>query len=347
MKAVEATEFYSLSAKFPVVDVRTPAEFEKGHIPGAVNIPLFSNDDRVIIGTLYKQEGKHVAMLKGLELVGPKFAEFIKSAEKIAKDRTLLVHCWRGGMRSGGMAWLFEWYGFKVFTLQKGYKAFRHMVLDTIAQPRKLNILAGRTGSGKTLILQELGKAGQTIIDLEGIAHHKGSAFGSLGEAPQPTQEMFENLLATELFRIPQEKTIWVEDESHNIGKRNIPNPFFDQMRAAQVCYVDMPVEERVRYLVGGYGNYSKEELCASIEKITKRLGPQHTKAAIEAIQQGDLKKACEISLVYYDKSYDHGVAKRLPANVHKLPFMELNPSEIAKGIIATFVPLTHNETTG
>src|SRR6185312_7769477 len=270
MKAISAQEFFSLSAQHPVIDVRTPAEFEHGHIPGAVNIPLFTNEERVIIGTLYKQAGKKPAMLKGIELVSPKFTDFIRQAETVSNTGTLLVHCWRGGMRSAGMAWLFEWYGFKVHTLKDGYKAFRRMVLDTFTQPRQLKIVAGRTGSGKTLILKELEKQGQTIIDLEELTHHKGSAFGSLGELPQPTQEMFENELAVQLLNIPKEKTIWVEDESQSVGRRLIPNAFFQQMRAAQVHYVDLPVEERVNYLVQAYGTYSKEELMASIEKIKK-----------------------------------------------------------------------------
>jgi tRNA 2-selenouridine synthase len=336
MQSLSAPEFFKLSAQHPVIDVRTPAEFEHGHIPGAVNIPLFSNDERAIIGTIYKQEGKKPAMMKGMELVSPKFTEFIKQAETISNTGTLLVHCWRGGMRSGGMAWLFEWYGFKVYTLQKGYKAFRRMALETFTQPRKLKILAGRTGSGKTLILHELAKQGQTILDLEELTHHKGSAFGSLGEAPQPTQEMFENELAVELMKIPTDKTIWVEDESQNVGKRLVPMAFFQQMRATQVHYVDIPLEKRVEYLVKTYGTYSKEELIGSIEKIKKRVGFQNAKAAIEAIQQGDLKTACEISLVYYDKSYDHGIGKRVPSTIHKKRFTELNPNEIAKEIIAS-----------
>src|ERR1700722_20218290 len=218
MKSVLVQEFLELSKQHPVIDVRTPADCEHGHIPGAVNIPLFSNEERAIIGTIYKQEGKKPAMLKGMELVSPRFSEFVRTAETISNTGTLLVHCWRGGMRSGGMAWLFEWYGFKVYTLQSGYKAFRKMVLDTFIEPRSIKILAGRTGSGKTLILKEIEKLGKTIIDLEELAHHKGSAFGTLGEEPQPTQEMFENELAVSLWNIPASETIWLEDERQNNG---------------------------------------------------------------------------------------------------------------------------------
>lgn len=334
MKAITVQEFLELSKQHPVIDVRTPAEFEHGHIPGAVNIPLFSNEERAIVGTIYKQEGKKPAMLKGMELVSPKFSEFIRNAETISNTGTLLVHCWRGGMRSGGMAWLFEWYGFKVFTLKDGYKAFRRIVLDTFKQQREFEIIGGRTGSGKTLVLKEIGKLGQTIIDLEEIAHHKGSAFGTLGEEPQPTQEMFENELAIELLNIPSDKRIWLEDESQNIGKRIIPNDLWVQMRAATVQYVDIPKEKRIEYLLEAYGKFSADELIASIEKIRKRVGFQNAKTAIEAINQGDLRKACELSLVYYDKSYDHGVAKRDTKTIMKKSFEELKPEEIARAII-------------
>ncbi len=333
MKAILAEDFLKLSSQHPVIDVRTPAEFEHGHIPGAVNIPLFTNEERVIIGTMYKQEGKKPAMLKGMELVSPKFSEFIRTAETISNTGTLLVHCWRGGMRSGGMAWLFEWYGFKVFTLQNGYKAFRRIALSEFAKPHTFKILAGRTGSGKTLVLKEIEKLGKTIIDLEELAHHKGSAFGTLGEEPQPTQEMFENELAVALMKVQTTEPVWLEDESQNIGKRIIPNDLWMQMRAADVYYVDLPLEKRIDYLVEAYGKYSPAELIESIEKIRKRVGFQNAKAAIEAINNGDLKQACEISLVYYDKSYDHGVAKRNTTTIQKKQFEELNPAEIAKEI--------------
>jgi len=334
MKALEVKEFIELSAQHLVIDVRTPAEYEHGHIPGAVNIPLFTNEERAEIGTIYKEQGRKPAMLRGMELVSPRFTEYLKTAENLNATGTFLIHCWRGGMRSAGMAWLFEWYGFKVFTLKGGYKSFRHLVLDTFAQPRNLKIIGGRTGSGKTLVLHELGKQGQTILDLESLANHKGSAFGGLGEEPQPTQEMFENETATALMKIAASATIWVEDESQNVGKRVIPVPFFQQMRNATVYFVDLPREERVKYLLEAYGKFSKEELCAAIDKIFKRLGPQHAKAAKLAIEEGDLKKACEMSLVYYDKSYNHGIAKRNPKTIIKRNFAELKPEEIAKALI-------------
>jgi tRNA 2-selenouridine synthase len=322
MQVISASEFIFLSSQYPVIDVRSPTEYEHGHIPGAINIPLFNNEERAIVGIEYKERGRKAAMLKGMELVSPKFTTFIKQAEDVAKDGTLLVHCWRGGMRSAGLAWLWEWYGFKVYTLEKGYKAFRRWVIDTFAMPFHLKIIGGRTGSGKTHILYDLEKKGQPIIDLERIANHKGSAFGTLGEDAQPTEEMFENMLAMQLYKIfsayPNSTfPIWVEDESQNIGKRIIPDAFFRQMRSAEVYYVDISFEQRVENLIKEYGNFSKDELIACIDKIIKRLGPQHAKAAKIAISEGDIKRACEICLKYYDKSYDHGINKRNPATIH------------------------------
>ena len=173
---------------------------------------------------------------------------------------------------------------------------------------------------------------------MEKIACHKGSAFGTLGENAQPSQEMFENECAVRLLELQNDKPIWVEDESQNIGKRIIPNSFWAQMRQAPVFYVYLPLEKRVEYLTAEYGKFSEEELIASIEKIRKRLGFQHAKAAIEFIKSGDLKKACELSLVYYDKSYDHGVAKRNPSTISKESFTELTPESIEKNIIASYI---------
>ncbi|NNM93923.1 MAG: tRNA 2-selenouridine(34) synthase MnmH, partial [Bacteroidia bacterium] len=263
-----------------------------------------------------------------------KFAPLPPPESRTDDNTTILVHCWRGGMRSAGMAQLLGWWGYKVITLKGGYKSFRRMALGSFLQKRTIRVLGGSTGSGKTAILEELGKKGATVLDLERLANHKGSAFGSLGEQAQPTQEMFENETAVRLLKVPPDQMLWVEDESQNIGKRIIPNAFFEQMRTAEVCYVQIPAELRIEYLTREYGKFSKEELIRSIEKIWKRVGPQHAKAAITAIRNGDIKKACEICLVYYDKSYAHGMAKRQAASVLKKPFMHMNPEAIARELL-------------
>ena len=183
----------------PLADVRTPAEFAHGHVPGAFNLPLFSDEERVSIGTTYKQVGKEAAILLGFDLTGPKWSGFIKQALEMAPEKKIAVHCWRGGMRSGAMAWALDIYGFEVYQVEGGYKQYRRWVLDQFEATYALFILGGMTGSGKTRILHELRSLGQQVIDLEELAQHRGSSFGSMNKLVQPTQEQFENNLASEL----------------------------------------------------------------------------------------------------------------------------------------------------
>jgi tRNA 2-selenouridine synthase len=331
--SININDFLKLSGTHPVLDVRTPAEFDHGHIPGAYNIPLFTNEERVIIGTLYKQEGKQPAILKGLELVGPKLHQFISEANKINNSGTFLFHCWRGGMRSASMAWLFETYGFKCITLKGGYKTYRNHVLESFTKEKNIVILGGKTGSGKTLILHELQKQGEQIVDLEKIAHHKGSSFGAFGEEKQLSQEHFENELSHAFSKIDQTKKCWLEDESRKIGINVLPTPLYDQMRNAKVAFIDLSIEARINHLVSEYGKFTKEELITATERITKRLGGQNVKTAVNAINEGDLKTACEISLNYYDKSYGYGLSQRDPKNIIQFSFEKLNAPEIAAKI--------------
>jgi tRNA 2-selenouridine synthase len=331
--SLNINEFLKLSETHPVVDVRTPAEFEQGHIPGAFNLPLFTNEERKIIGTLYKQEGKQPAVLKGLELVGPKLHEYVKQAMPLDKTGTFLVHCWRGGMRSSSMAWFLETYGYKCITLKGGYKQFRRNVLESFAPEKNFVILGGKTGSGKTPILHELKNIGEQTIDLEKIAHHKGSSFGSIGEEKQSSQEQFENELSFEISKLDPLKKCWLEDESRKIGVNVLPEGLWNQMRIAKVVYVDLSEEERVNHLVREYGKFPKEALIAATERIGKRLGGQHVKRALEALNEGDFKTAFEICLVYYDKTYGYGTDQREKEKIVRCAFEKLEPKEIAKAI--------------
>ncbi|HET6245933.1 MAG: tRNA 2-selenouridine(34) synthase MnmH [Bacteroidetes bacterium] len=327
-------EFLKLSETMTVLDVRTPAEFEQGHIPGAFNLPLFKDEERKIVGTIYKQQGKQAAILKGLELVGPRLKDIIEAANKINADSSFLVHCWRGGMRSSSIAWLLEAYGHKTLVLKGGYKSFRKLAFQIFTEPQKLLVLGGRTGAAKTLLLYKLQNKGQQIIDLEKLSNHKGSSFGSLGENKQPSQEAFENELAMAFYSLDKDKTIWLEDESRMIGQKVIPAAIWEQMRLANVVYLDIPFVERVAYLVSEYGKFKSHELIESTNRISKRLGGQHAKRAVEAIKQGDLKTACEITLAYYDKAYDFGIEKREPEKVIKFSFDKLDTEKIAAEII-------------
>ncbi len=311
-KPLAIDEFLEKAKQFPVLDVRTPAEFGKGHIPGAINLPLFSDEERVFIGTLYIQQGRKEAMKKGFDFVGPKMRGFIEKTEEIKGDNNpVLVHCWRGGMRSSSVAHLLDLYGFNTFTLQKGYKAFRNWVLNSFGIPKKLIVLGGKTGAGKTEILWAMENKGARIIDLEKLAHHKGSAFGAIGEAEQPTQEQFENDLAIAWRNLPDKESVWLEDESRMIGKKIIPAGVWERMQIANVLYLDLPFEKRVENLVRIYGEFDIQKIEGSINQIQGRLGNQAWKQALDALHNNDAKTTTEILLNYYDKAYQHGIDAR------------------------------------
>jgi len=319
-REIDIQLFLQKADSIPVIDVRTPAEFKQGHIPTAYNIPLFSNKERKSVGTSYKQNGQQEALIKGLDFAGPKMASFVRKAQKIASQKKLLVHCWRGGKRSESMAWLFETAGMDCSRLKGGYKSFRQYVLSYFNQVFPFIVIGGLTGSGKTAALKSLAETGEQILDLEALAHHKGSAFGNLGEKPQHSTEHFENKICWDLLHLDRNRSIWVEDESRSIGRNILPAGIYFQMRSAPVIFLDIARRDRVDRLVEDYAGFSTRELCESIQKISQRLGGDITRKAIEAVTKGDFKKTAEMVLQYYDKTYQFGLGNRDPQLVFKFP---------------------------
>jgi tRNA 2-selenouridine synthase len=315
-RPIHIEELMALPAAAPIADVRTPAEFAHGHIPGAVNIPLFSNEERIRVGTTYKQQGREAAILLGFDLTGPRWSGFIRQAQEIAPAKKIILHCWRGGMRSAAMAWALDLYGFEVFTIRGGYKTFRHWVLRQCERPYPLSVIGGMTGSGKTRILARLRETGQQTIDLEDLAQHQGSAYGSLNRLIQPTQEQFENNLAIQLANMDLQRPIWIEDESQNIGKCLLPQPLYTQLRNATLFDLQVPLEERVGALHSEYGGLDKDFLVESTKRIGKRLGTEQTKNAISAIREDRMADFIREVLVYYDKTYLKGLITRDQKNI-------------------------------
>jgi len=311
--------FLKSSVGVPVLDVRSPGEYAQGHIPGALSFPLFSDEERKEVGTLYKQTGPEEALLKGLDFVGPKMSEFIRMAGKLSPERKVAVHCWRGGMRSRSMAWLLETAGFQVKILSGGYKAFRNGVLHDPIFPEKLIVLGGLTGSGKTPVLHALKAAGAQVLDLEKLACHKGSVFGSVGELPQPTQEQFENEIYSALFFADKEKMIWVEDESKAIGKLRVPNEIYQLLRSASLLFLEQSRASRLQRIVESYGHADPEVLEMYIRKIAKRLGGLRLKLALEALACKDITEAASQVLEYYDRTYLFGLEQREPTSWTKV----------------------------
>lgn len=308
---VGISEFLDMSVKLPVIDVRSPGEYDKGHIPGAHNIPLFNDTERSEVGKKYKHVSREAAVYAGLKFVGTKLVSLIKHAKKIAGKKEILVHCWRGGMRSENMAWLFSVAGMKPYILTGGYRAYRQYVRKKLSEDQKMVILGGMTGSGKTEILDEMEKLGQQIIDLEGLANHKGSAFGALGRGIQPTNEQFTNDLFEVWKDLDPNKSVWIEDESKNIGSVSIPEELYEKMNQAPVIVVEMTKELRINRLVKEYALFDPIQLEQSIKKIQKRLGGLKTQNCLKSVREKKFEEAIDISLSYYDKAYNLSLDKK------------------------------------
>ncbi len=303
------------------MDVRSPSEFSHAHIPGAYPLPLFNDEERKIVGTTYKQKSREHAIKTGLDFF--RMRPMLEEAEKLivkhslsdgSMNRSVIVHCWRGGMRSGAVAWLLGLYGFKVYVLAGGYKAFRRWVLSQFERNYNFQMLGGYTGSGKTLLLHALINKGHQVVDLENLASHRGSAFGALGQPAQPTQEMFENVVALNLAQFTSDEPVWVEDESQRIGVLTIPHPLWNTMREKPVHFIDVPFESRLENILHEYGSFENNQIIEAILRIQKRLGPKETKDAIGFLLEGNTREAFSILLSYYDKFYNKALFNRINA---------------------------------
>ncbi len=338
MEILSAKNFLE-QAKFGVIiDVRSPSEYLKGHIPNSFNIPIFNDAERAIVGTIYKKESKEVAIEKGLEIVGPKMANFVREAKAISKGARIYIYCWRGGMRSGSMAWLFETAGLPVTKLEKGYKGFRNYGLDILESlANKFIVLSGHTGSGKTEILHELANLGEQVLDLEGLANHRGSVFGGFGMGKQPTSEHFTNLVFEKLSEFSQDKHIWCENESIAIGHIYMLQELFNVVSSSPIININIPLSVRIERLVKEYGAFDKEMYLNAFEKITKRLGGDNVTLAKKYIEEGDLTKAAEIALHYYDKGYTKSTQKSKHPLFDNISLESGDPSMNAKIILDRF----------
>ena len=328
-EALNAVEFLKSSEARLVIDVRSQGEHGQGHIPGAVNIPLLDTESRAIVGTVYKQEGREAAVLKGFELAGGDFHLKIRKVMSLDRGKEVCVYCWRGGMRSNIFAWLLSIAGYRVTLLKGGYKAYRNWALSTLQQDRDILILGGYTGSGKTDLLHELKRGGECIIDLEALAHHRGSAFGALGQLPQPTNEQFENTLAQAWSRA-ENKRVWLENESRMIGVVKIPDHVFDQVRSAPVIAVNVSLEERVQRILAEYGKFPREALMEATLKIKKRLGDLRWRQANQLLLEDNVEAWVGMMLDYYDRFYAYGTAQRAETTVYNMDFTDESLSDRA-----------------
>jgi tRNA 2-selenouridine synthase len=330
-----AKDFWRQSRGETVLDVRSPGEFQKGHIPGAINLPLFDDEQRATIGTIYKNSGRDDAVLRGLAFVGPKLAELAKFARHRCTGSKAFVHCWRGGMRSQSMKWLLDTAGLTPRILDGGYKSFRQLAHNKFEEPAPLRVISGLTGAGKTRVLDLLTAAGEHVIDLEGLANHRGSAFGSIGQPNQPTTEQFENDLFAELDRCRNAERIWIEDEGNRLGGVVVPPPFIQHLKDSPAIFLESSPAKRVEYLMIDYGDLDPQLLIASVQMIRKRLGFDLAEEASQAIQAGNIKRAIEIVLAYYDRTYLHAAAKHTRTDMQNLAIDDLADQQIVDQLLA------------
>ena len=324
-----------------LLDARSPGEFEQGHIPGAINIPLLDNEERRVIGITYKEKGHDAAVRKGFELTGHKFAQHIDLATEFFPTKEIITYCWRGGLRSNIMSWILQLAGFNVTLISGGYKTYRNWVLQTITEQKEVWVLGGQTGCGKTEVLQSLLASGQQVVDLESLAHHKGSTFGALGQLPQPTQEQFENNLAPVWSSLDPAKPTWVEEESRWIGRIKIPDAIYDQIASTQhLVRIDRALEQRKQRILSEYGHFPIEQLSERTALLEKRLGGQRTQEALSFLEQKNLSAWVDIMLDYYDHSYGHAASRKKLPVTKSLDISHLDIATITRELLSITEPV-------
>ena len=329
-----------------LIDVRSPDEYYKGHMPNSINIPIFNNEERSIIGKKYKISGREIAVREGFKIIENKIDKLIQdfilikeellisTGGKLSHQENIKIYCARGGMRSLSMFWLLEKFKYHCVTLNGGYKTYRNWVLNSFKDKKNIVVIGGKTGTRKTKILTKLKTLDYQILDFESLANHRGSAFGGLGMIKQPTNEQYENLISENLDKFNKFKFIFVEAESPNIGKNRIPFELYKQMKNSKRIEIIRDERIRIDELVNTYSNFEKNDLKESVLRISKRLGPQRTKSAIDSINNEDWENVCKSVLDYYDKCYEHELKDK--KNVKFLNMKQKTDIEIISEIIET-----------
>jgi tRNA 2-selenouridine synthase len=316
-----ATRVVDLSAFDTIIDARSPSEFALDHIPGALNCPVLDDEERRIVGTLYKQSGAFEARRVGGAMVAANIARHMQQhfADRPAKWRPV-VYCWRGGMRSGSMVTWLRLVGWDARQLDGGYKSFRHHVLERIESlvPRlQLRVICGATGSAKTRVLAALAERGEQVLDLEHAARHKGSLLGAWPGVPQPTQKHFETRIATVLASIDLARPLYVEGESGRIGRLSVPIPLVTRMRAAPCIEIEAGPEARLAYLLRDYAYLGEDRaaLAAQLGRLKEMQGKETVQRWQAWAEAGDLAPLfAELMSLHYDPHYERSQERHFSA---------------------------------
>lgn len=315
-----------------VIDVRSPAEFDEDHVPGAVNLPVLNDAERAEVGTLYVQVSPFIARKRGAALVSANISRHLETylADK-PKDYYPAIYCWRGGQRSLSLATVLSQIGWRTGLLAGGYKAYRTYVrqqLETIPAQFHFKVLCGLTGTAKTTILQRLQDFSSQVLDLEKLANHRGSLLGRAVDSPQPSQKGFDSALLDALKLLDSSQPVWVEAESNKIGQVYIPPSLWQQLKAGTCTEVLAPIESRVNYLIETYPQFSNHLpfLGLQLQDLKRRYGNQQIAAWQALIDQQQVAAIVRSLLdIHYDPAYRRSMEQQYLHQVHQIHLSDLS----------------------
>lgn len=295
------------------IDVRTPSEFAQDSIPGAYNIPILTEEQRAEAGTIHKQQSASQARIRGMELISPRLPEIINPIRELHQKhkRLIIVFCWRGGLRSTAMTAFLHLCGVPVFQLKGGYKSFRRHVINYFehASWARMLVLRGLTGVGKTRILEQLERGGWPILNLEALANHRGSAFGAIGCAQQPSQKQFEALLWNKMRHTSSADFILTEGESRHIGRVMLPKRLYATLQDETTLWLETDIQNRIRVISEDYAvdDLPAEAFAHALDSLIPRLGHERIRHMHQLLQRKDWGGLIEkLMLLYYDPLYAH-----------------------------------------
>jgi len=328
-----------------IIDVRTPAEFAEDHIPGAINCPVLSDQERITVGTLYKQVSPFEARKVGAALIAKNIAHHLETRfHAHPKSWRPLVYCWRGGQRSGAMSIILAQVGWAAHKLEGGYKTYRRDVLEKLEilpQRFAFRVVCGPTGSGKSHLLSALADTGHQALDLEMLAMHRGSVLGRLPEQPQPAQKWFDSALLQTLQQFDPDRPVYVEAESSKIGLISLPAGLTSAMHAGNCLLLETPLATRVAGLLADYRHYvdNPESLIDHLQSLLRFHGAKQLQHWSELIREGDFETmVAELLTLHYDPSYFRATARNYPNldQAQRIPVTNMSPDalkEIARGL--------------
>ena len=323
-----------------VIDVRSPAEFAEDHLPGALNWPVLDDQERIVVGTLYKQSPFEARKL-GAAIVARNIARHLDAhAAELGKTWRPLVYCWRGGQRSGAMNWFLGQIGFRSRQLEGGYKAYRAEVREALLQSPsqlRLHVLCGRTGSGKTRLLQALAAEGAQVLDLEALACHRGSVLGGLPDQPQPSQKRFDSLIWLQLRAFDPARPVFVESESRKVGQLRVPEALHAAMRESPHCsWIEMPDPARVELLLQDYGHFAAdtERFCTLLDGLISLRGKETVRHWQTQARAGDWATLFgALMREHYDPGYERSLRGHYPHidGARRLLLADGSPASLAQ----------------